>query len=90
MSDDLLKHLLSEVREVRADIGEIKTVQAQQAGSLDEHIRRSESLETMLGDQDQRIRPLESHVAGWAGVGKALAVLAALAVVGGAIFKAVG
>lgn len=58
--------------------------------NLAEHMRRSDTLEAMHADLSARVIPLEAHVAGWAGAGKALAVLGTLAAVGGGLWRLLG
>lgn len=56
------------------DISNINVTMAANTATLDVHVKRTELLE-------QRVSPLESHVAIWSGLGKALAVLATIATI---------
>lgn len=58
----------------------IHTEQVRQGTILETHERRSTQLEA-------RVLPLEGHVARWAGVGKAVAVLGTLATIAAAVAR---
>lgn len=57
--------------------------QVRQNVVVERHERRSLQLE-------ERVTPLERHVAMWSGVGKALTVLAGLASIGGVLWRVLG
>lgn len=86
-STDLLTHILSELREIRADINGIRATQSEQHGVLREHIRRTAAAEDLLEEHRGRFVPLEAHVNGWAGVGKAITVLSLIGGLAVAVFK---
>ena len=71
-SEPLLAEILKGVREVKdVQQGQAVTL-AQNTASLQEHMRRTTALE-------ERFAPVERHVIMWAGVGKAIGVIGALA-----------
>lgn len=60
---------------------ELKVAQERHSVILDEHHKRSDNLERLVSLVDSRVVPIEQHVQRWAGVGKAVAILAALAAI---------
>lgn len=57
---------------------------------LAEHMRRSEALEASVELLRADVKPLQAHVAAWAGVAKALGVAGGLAGIAGALWKMIG
>lgn len=78
-----LQELLDTVREIRAEQRAMREEQVRQNVIVERHEQRSLRLE-------QRVEPIEKHVAMWSGVGKALAVLAALGSVVAALMRVFG
>lgn len=63
---------------LRKDLSSLAHISAKQQAILEEHIRRTEINEEALKATNARLVPIEAHVQMWSGVGKALAILAAL------------
>lgn len=82
MTPELTSIILEELRAFRSELVSIKTLQAAHNVSLDTHMRRSDHLEKLLETQSGRLKPLEAHVAGWAGIGKGLAILGTISAIG--------
>lgn len=80
MDGDWAQEIRALLEVIREDIGDIKIVQAEQALTLRDHIRRTELNEAALEAQKKELAPLKTHVAVWGYVGKILAgaVLAAM------------
>ena len=82
MTPEQLERLLDEVAEIRA-------VLARNTASLEVHMARTELLEEAVAEQSKRIKPLETHIAMWAGAGKFLTLAVLVAGLVLAVWKAV-
>lgn len=80
-----LQHIRRDVADVRDEVTGVKVLQAHHNTSLELHMKRSDALEKLLDVQSGRIKPLEIHVSGWAGVGKAFSVVCAVGALAAAV-----
>lgn len=98
--DSATTEIGADVKELKASVNELEATSREHKAILDEHMRRTaaaeENIELLrLRDEkrdeevEDRIKPLEKHVAMWAGAGKVLAVLGTIAAIIGAVVKAV-
>jgi len=82
MSDDILKLIHEDVKDIKKDIGELKVTSGKQQVSLDVHIRRSDSLEELVNHLDeQKIQPLQDSVSQIKGIYKFVMFLSLLATI---------
>ncbi len=79
---------------MRADVSLMSKEQTRHSILLDEHMRRTEAAEgnlKILKEQHEknvdRIKPLELHVARWAGAGKLVTVIGSVAALAATILK---
>lgn len=59
--DDISKLLLEKTEKISEEITEIKVILTKQHGSLEHHIKRSDSLEDHVIILENKIEPLEAH-----------------------------
>jgi hypothetical protein len=83
VANSLLKELVDTVREMRAEQVRQGAEQVRQNVIVERHEQRSLQLE-------ERVLPIERHVAMWSGVGKALTVLGVLAGIVASVAKVLG
>ena len=73
MSDELLKLIHEDVKDIKKDISDLKVTSGKQQVSLDEHMKRSDSLEELVQHLDEnRIQPIEKELAGLKGARKGI------------------
>lgn len=60
---DLVERILDKLDEMSDEITEIKITLVEQHGSLKEHMRRSDALETQLNSVKKDIQPVQKHIA---------------------------
>lgn len=77
--EDMLEKLESKLDRIDSRLNAMDVTLAKQAGSLDEHIRRTEALESWVESIQEELEPIKSHVSAWAGAGKLVVVLGVLA-----------
>lgn len=96
--DSHTEELRLELQGIRKDISSINVTAAKHQAILEEHMRRTEANEAALkiieethaaklGLVEDRIKPIEAHIAMWGGAGKVLTVLGILATILASIYK---
>lgn len=78
MSDELLNKIDLKVDKISDDITDIKIVQARQETVLEEHIKRSDSLENLYNHLSAEVHPLKSDVEKIKGAFQLFTVLASV------------
>lgn len=82
MSDDLLKLIHSDVKDIKKDISDLKVTSGKQQVSLEEHMKRSDALQELIQHIDEsKVIPLEKDMNQIKGIYKFLAALATLATI---------
>lgn len=58
-----MRELMDKLDKMQEDISDIKTTMAVNTSSLETHIKRTDLAEKRMEDQEDRIKPLEKHMA---------------------------
>lgn len=79
MSDELLKIIHNDVKDIKKDISDLKVTSGKQQVSLEEHMKRSDALEDLVNHLDEaKIEPMQADINQIRGIYKFLGFLIGL------------
>jgi len=73
--DKATGEMREDVSKIKADISTLVTTSVRQQTILEDQSRRSEAIEKSVKLLENRITPLEQHIAMWSGASKVLVIL---------------